>query len=689
MKLHENTRDVTVSGEKTTSDFKIATSSKAFKILSDGIYSDKILAIIRELSTNAYDSHIEADNTSTPFDVHLPWDIEPWFSVRDYGTGMTKDKIETLYTTYFDSDRNKSNDFTGALGLGSKSPFAYTDSFTVESHLDGQKFIYNCFVNNNGQPQVALLFEGETDLHNGVEVKFPVSSRDFSEFYNKAPVVFYSFETKPTLTGKSVDLPPKKIVISGNGWEIVNRGGFRTNAFAIQGNVAYYINSSSIPESMARNDIVNLINGMNIDIHFPMGSLDVSASRESLGYDNTTSQNVYNRACEVIEELQAMVDSVANKSKNYWDAVLNVSKFDNNVRHLRLNTVIPTTFFRGKKIKIGKTMRFDLPVGETICYKFKYSDSISRETSRNSIYFNFGEKPLVVVDDEGKETNRKCLMKTRSYFKRSNYDRVWIIDGNSWKKSYKKDMNNLTVMYSTKLPKPEYDRKPGDKSYQKTIVDIKKAWTGNDFVNHTQVNFDEFALYVEVKNGRYVYDDNLVTIDEYLSFLDNFGFENIKLYGVKKTETSKKRFKNSKWRNIVDFVSEQVKIVAHESMEDLQALKTIANNDLSYKMRGVFTTRNANLIVDKNSKFFHVMNDVSKLVVYSKRFSDDTSRNKVRLLSRLASSFGVEIDYENFNLDDKVESFIESYPLIQGNSNMPSEAIVEYINAVDMYRSKK
>ena len=59
----------------------------AFDIISSGIYKDKPLAIVRELCSNAQDSHSRA-GTTRPFTVHVPTTIEPFWSVRDYGTGF-------------------------------------------------------------------------------------------------------------------------------------------------------------------------------------------------------------------------------------------------------------------------------------------------------------------------------------------------------------------------------------------------------------------------------------------------------------------------------------------------------------------------------------------------------------------------------------------------------------------------
>ena len=60
MKLHSSTHTVEKSGNFEENQFSIEASAKAFMILSDGLYSNKILAVIRELSTNAYDSHVDA-----------------------------------------------------------------------------------------------------------------------------------------------------------------------------------------------------------------------------------------------------------------------------------------------------------------------------------------------------------------------------------------------------------------------------------------------------------------------------------------------------------------------------------------------------------------------------------------------------------------------------------------------------
>ena len=141
MKLADRTVEIHSSGIRSSNQFSIQQSAKMFRILSDSLYSDKIMAVIRELSTNAYDAHVAAGNKN-PFKVILPTQANPNFVVRDYGTGLSQKDMEELYTTYGASNKNDSNDFVGCLGLGSKSPFAYTKSFSTISYHNGKKLSY-------------------------------------------------------------------------------------------------------------------------------------------------------------------------------------------------------------------------------------------------------------------------------------------------------------------------------------------------------------------------------------------------------------------------------------------------------------------------------------------------------------------------------------------------------------------
>ena len=197
MKLHPTQNNVVKSGNFEENNFTIEASAKAFFILSDGLYSNKIKAVIRELSTNAYDSQVDAGNQDTPFDVHLPTRLEPTFYVRDYGTGMSHEDCMQLYTTYFRSTRNDSNDAVGCLGLGSKAPFAYADQFNVESYQDGVVRIYTAYQSEDGTPMFSLMDTQDTEEANGLKVTMAVKEDDLYDFKDEAVSLYQYFVLDP------------------------------------------------------------------------------------------------------------------------------------------------------------------------------------------------------------------------------------------------------------------------------------------------------------------------------------------------------------------------------------------------------------------------------------------------------------------------------------------------------------
>ena len=307
-----------VSNVAEIGEFRIRNSAKAFSILSSGLYANKVRAIIRELSCNAVDSHAAAGKKDTPFDVHLPNSLEPHFSIRDYGTGLTHEQVTQIYTTYFESTKTGSNEFIGALGLGSKSPFSYTDNFTVTAICGGKKGVYSAFINANGVPSIALMMTEESDEPAGVEVKFSVNDRcDFDKFRQEARQVYTHFALRPVVSGYAdfkftdVEYETRDIIPGVHGVL-----GGRTSV-AVMGNIAYPID---VPQSerSQNNDIYTLLN-CGLEMHFGIGELDFQASREGLSYIPETIAAIKAKLEAVNQQLAVHIALEADKIDNLWD----------------------------------------------------------------------------------------------------------------------------------------------------------------------------------------------------------------------------------------------------------------------------------------------------------------------------------------------------------------------------------
>lgn len=331
MKLHSDRQEVERSNVATESTFRIKTTAKAFDILSSGLYTDPIRAIIRELSCNAYDAHVAADNANQAFEIHLPNRLEPFFGVKDFGTGLSDEDVMSLYSTYFESTKTDSNDFIGALGLGSKSPFSYTKAFEVISRFENVRRIYSVFINEHGVPTIAKMGEFPTDESNGLEVKITVNPSDFWSFHEKLASTLRWFPVKPLVVGANqfqwAEMPKENL--SGDGWLMLDKhfADDYSRMTAVQGNVAYKVDISKLNLSDSDNLILE---GCHIVGFFNIGDLEVAASREEIRYDARSVAALKKRIKQVrtgiLTSVEKRVQTLDDDGANRWTMIIALNK---------------------------------------------------------------------------------------------------------------------------------------------------------------------------------------------------------------------------------------------------------------------------------------------------------------------------------------------------------------------------
>jgi HSP90 family molecular chaperone len=194
-------KEVSSGGLGETRDFKIKASGEIFQMFSSTLYSNKPRAILRELGCNAYDSHVANGNQDKPFEVTLPTQWEPTLEIRDFGTGLSHEDMMELYSTYFESTKRDSNDYTGAFGIGSKSPFSYTDQFTVVSIFGGEKRTYIASLSDEGTPTLSSVGCVASSEPTGLAVRMAIGPNDMATFQGEALDVYSYFRTIPILKG--------------------------------------------------------------------------------------------------------------------------------------------------------------------------------------------------------------------------------------------------------------------------------------------------------------------------------------------------------------------------------------------------------------------------------------------------------------------------------------------------------
>lgn len=315
MRIKEPPRYLEKSDELTSEPFRIQANAKAFDVLSDKLYSDKVAAVVRELSTNAADAH-KAARQKKPFQVHLPNILEPHFSVLDWGTGLDDHEVKGIYTTYFDSNRVNSDEFTGCLGLGSKSPFSYIDQFAVESRFNGIKRCYVAFKDDHGVPNITLVNESPMDEPNGLEVKFPVRRESFDEFRRKAETVLSWFEPRPEVSGNSSFTWKERDYLKKTaGYGILESSeGY---SHVIMGNVSYRVDSHELDKPSEHHCKI-IEHG--VDLFVPIGSVDIAASREKLAYTRATNNLLKDYLNRIMTDLKKEAVAVIEQAPTIWQA---------------------------------------------------------------------------------------------------------------------------------------------------------------------------------------------------------------------------------------------------------------------------------------------------------------------------------------------------------------------------------
>ncbi len=383
------------SKEIPETQFRIAASAKAFKILSDSLYTNKVRAIIRELSCNAYDAHVAVGNLNQKFIVQLPNGLEPTFRIRDFGTGLSKINIEEIYTTYFASTKTNSNDYVGCLGLGSKTPFCYVDNFQINSYIDGQKLMYAAFVNDDGMPSVSFIGETPTTEQNGLEISFPVQRKDFQLFITEAEFVFSTFKNVPEITGQTIEVKVLQKRFEGPDWFIPSVRNKMYHSSIIMGNVLYPLVFNEHFDDTKFNSLLQ----HSIHLELPIGSVEVAASRESLSLNKQTIKFIREKLIEISSSLISLISKKISDCPTEWEARIELKKFQD---LFNKNTVI---FYKGKKIDLD--VPFRSPINSSFKKAIKYHNwKTHRKSVKNNHIFSFATEETTAfcfVDKDFKE----------------------------------------------------------------------------------------------------------------------------------------------------------------------------------------------------------------------------------------------------------------------------------------------
>jgi hypothetical protein len=357
MKINTNGSNLKTNNFNAESiEFGIGDVSTIIDILRNRLYANPIRTLTQEYLCNARDSHRDSGNRDTPVSVTLPTKLDSVLKIRDYGTGLSPERVKDVFVNYGSSTKRADNVQTGGFGIGAKSAWAYTDSFTVLSYYNGKLRSYIAHTGKNSNGTLELISEDDTNEPNGVEVQIPIRESDIEQFVYAVYRCTFFWDVKPELKGiTKLEIPaswldPSKNIDFKNGnWFILHKDEFikrlfdayQPDIFVLIDKIPYSINKFTSHELSAN---VNALRNSAYASHMSFvevdnGVLEISATRESVSDKDDSKKKVNNICGDAIKSLVSCVEDELGKD---FDTIEEYIKFYFSVKCIFNFVSLPT-----------------------------------------------------------------------------------------------------------------------------------------------------------------------------------------------------------------------------------------------------------------------------------------------------------------------------------------------------------
>lgn len=279
----------------------------------ENLYSRPIEAVIREYSTNAWDSHVFA-GIDRPIEVTLPTAERLEFVVQDFGLGMSVDTLRNVYSMYGYSDKRDTNAVAGQLGMGSKSALSYATGFTITAVRNGVKVKALSTKDEHGLGVIKILDTAGTDEPNGVRIAIPVERWDVDSFRSYATNLFQFWEPGTVLVnGEPPAVPDWRgtaLMLDDDTWLVRQDQGLRSS-YVIMGNVPYPVADADMGRTSAR-----FVARLNI------GDVDFAPSREDVRHTRHTDETLAALTEYIRENRKHAIEQAMSAAECRWDETM-------------------------------------------------------------------------------------------------------------------------------------------------------------------------------------------------------------------------------------------------------------------------------------------------------------------------------------------------------------------------------
>lgn len=330
MVVEKNVKEVETLGIGEVKTFGISGDQAVYGLLSKQVYNNPIEAVIREVYSNAIDA-----SKNGKIKVQLPTQTNGYiFTVEDDGAGMDDNDLK-VFTEYGNSTKRGSNDSIGGLGIGAKSPFGYTDQFTVETSKNGIKTTLFCFLDESARPCGTVTSKEPSNI-SGTKITVQFKAEDYYKFYEAAAKVFLFAKYFPELDSDSKTNFEERVCSleryssyreAAKGNILPQTGIMYGPLFVEMGGVYYVVNESIFSGTPFGILETATVCKKTILLHAGIGELDFQASRESLRETPKTKKRLLELITDFFKnEVQHFIFDVEHK--DYYSAAKFKADYD-------------------------------------------------------------------------------------------------------------------------------------------------------------------------------------------------------------------------------------------------------------------------------------------------------------------------------------------------------------------------
>lgn len=424
MKLEWDVKDIKKSEDFDEAKFGIGNIAVVLEILRSKMYPNPIKSFTQELMSNARDAHREVGKDDVPIEVNLPTRLDPNFYVRDFGPGISPDRMANVFILYGNSTKRDGNEQTGGFGIGAKSPWSYTDSFciitnTPETDDEGnEKMIsrkYIAYVDESRTGALAKVDQEETTEAQGTTIVVACKPNDHSNFAEWVRKTTQHWELRPVIKGVS-DWEWEEIsyAFEGEGWSLEpkNRGynySSRTVRAIIDG-IPYILNwdnldISKLPER-AR-EVCNNLRSYPLNLYFEVGDLPVTANREEIDYTPKAIDLIQKKMIQLTKELVDIISKGITQAKNLWEANIMWNKTYND-----FSGIIGSAKWKTHKI-CGRGPNLQNSGIRVITFASLYGSGDKFRKQHSSYHrFDISENTMLLTNDEDNVNPNRRRLKT-------------------------------------------------------------------------------------------------------------------------------------------------------------------------------------------------------------------------------------------------------------------------------------